>query len=107
MGKVILHAERMLEGHNSREDNYDLWKTIYELMNGETALVFRSAAEKDKYVFCGLTDNEKNKELFYLIEQDSMIGRYIEDRKSFDEAWESGEYELDGIILLDSKVFTE
>ena len=45
--------------------------------------------------------------LFYLIEQDGLIGRYIEDRKSFDEAWESGEYELDGIILLDSKVFAE
>ncbi len=107
MEKVILHAERMLEGHNSQEDNYDLWKTIYELMNGETALVFRRAVKDGKYVFCGLVDNEKNKELFYQIEQDSIIGRYIGDRKSFNAAWENGEYELDGIILLDSKVFTE
>ncbi len=107
MKKVILHAERMLDGHDSREDNYELWKTIYEFMNGETALVFERAANDGKYVFCGLVDREKNRELFYLIEQDGLIGRYIEDRKSFDEAWESGEYELDGIILLDSKVFAE
>ena len=49
-----------------------------------TALVMESAAKDGKYVFLGLTDREKDRELFYMMEQDSMIGRYIGARELFE-----------------------
>jgi len=99
--KIVLNTERMLDGYDVQDGDYELWKSIYEHMNGETAFVMESVAEKGKYIFCGLVDDKKNKELFYLIEQDSMIGRYIGDREAFEIEWENGDYEPDGCIYLD------
>lgn len=101
MKKVILNTERLLDGCDIQDRDYELWKSIYEHMNGEIVFVTESVSEKGKYIFCGLADGEKNKELFYLIEQDSMIGRYIGDRESFEIEWGNGEYEPDGCIYLD------
>lgn len=99
--KIVLNTKRMLDGCDVQDGDYKLWQRIYEHMNGEAAFVMESVAEKGKYIFCGLVDDKKNKELFYLIEQDSMIGRYIEDRESFETEWEKGDYEPDGCIYLD------
>ena len=107
MKKVCLNTERMLDEANPQDDDYNLWKNIYELMDGEIAYVYKSEAEEGKYVFCGLADPGKNKDLFFLIEQDSMIGRYIGDWEEFEADWESGAYEPDGCIYLDLRDINE
>ncbi|GAA6442542.1 hypothetical protein K170097C1_40890 [Hungatella effluvii] len=107
MKKVCLNTERMLDEANPQDDDYNLWKKVYELMNGEDAFVYESSIEKGKWIFCGLVDGKKNKDLFYLIEQDSMIGRYIGDWEEFEADWESGAYEPDGCIYLDLRDINE
>lgn len=69
-------------------------------MDGETALVIESSMDNGQYVFLGLKDAEKDKELHYMIEQDSTIGVYINDRDRFDNDWEGGLYDSDGCIYL-------
>lgn len=81
--------------------DFDLWKNIEEYMDGETAIVIESALQNGMYLFLGLKDEEKNKQLHYMIEQDSMIGVYIDERERFNADWDSGEYEPDGCIYLD------
>lgn len=107
MKKVCLNTERMLDEANPQDDDYNLWKKVYELMNGEDAFVYESSIEKGKWVFCGLVDGKKNKDLFYLIEQDSMIGRYIGDWKAIEADWENGDYEPDGCMYLDLRDIKE
>ena len=107
MKKVCLNTERMLDEADPQDDDYNLWKKVYEPMNGEDAFVYESPIEKGKWVFCGLVDGKKNKDLFYLIEQDSMIGRYIGDWEEFEADWESGAYEPDGCIYLDLRDINE
>ena len=107
MGKVILRTKETLDRCAIQGKDHELWKNIYELMDGEIAYVYKSEAEEGKYVFCGLADPGKNKDLFYLIEQDSMIGRYIGDWEEFEADWESGAYEPDGCIYLDLRDINE
>lgn len=106
MEKVITRTKGMLDRCAIQGKDHELWKNIYELMDGEIAYVYKSGAEEGKYVFCGLADPGKNKDLFFLIEQDSMIGRYIGDWEEFEADWESGAYEPDGCIYLDLKDIT-
>lgn len=107
MKKVTLNGKKMIDKLDTQDDDRALWESIYKRMDGEPAYVLKSNAEEGKYVFCGLVDDEKNKELHYLIEQDGMIGRYIGDRESFDADWENGDYEVDGCIYLDSEDITQ
>lgn len=79
--------------------DFSLWKSIEAFMNGETALVMEIPVENE-YVFLCLTDEEKNKELHYMIEQNSFMCVYIDDREGFDEAWDNDEYEPNGCIYL-------
>lgn len=106
MEKVILRTKGMLDRCAIQGKDHELWKNIYELMDGEIAYVRKSMAEKGKYIFIGLVDGGKNKDLFYLIEQDSMIGRYIGDWEEFEADWDAGCYEMDGCIYLDLKDIT-
>ena len=96
-----LNTLDMFKNEDTRDCDYDLLQKIAEFMNGETALVIESAANDGQYVFLGLTDAEKNKELFYMFEQDSIVGLYINDREEFDKAWDSEEYEHDGCFYLE------
>lgn len=103
MEKVILKTAGMYDGCEQQEPDYELWKSISNYMDGETALVKESGAKNGKYVFLGLVDEKKNKELFYMMEQDSMMGTYVDDRTSFEEAWEKGKYEPEGCFYLEKK----
>ena len=103
MKEVILKTAGMFDEYDPQDKDYELWKSISEYMDGEAALVMESAAKDGKYVFLGLTDREKDKELFYMIEQDSMIGRYIGARELFEAEWEKGDYEPEGCIYLEKK----
>lgn len=48
MKKVCLNTERMLDEANPQDDDYNLWKKVYELMNGEDAFVYESPIDKGK-----------------------------------------------------------
>lgn len=107
MEKVIINGKKMLDKLDIQDGDRKLWESIYDLMDGETAYVLKSRANDGKYVFCRLTDAGKNKDLFYLIEQDSVIGRYIGDWEEFEADWEAGCYEMDGCIRLDAEDITK
>ena len=99
--EVKLKTRNMFKDISPDDADYQLWEKITAYMDGETALVTESRAEEGKYVFLGLKDKEKDKELHYMMEQDSMVGLYIDDRESFDVDWDNGDYEPDGIHYLD------
>ncbi len=104
---VKLNTINLFENENVMDEDYPLWRKIAEYMNGEIALVIESQASDGKYVFLGLKDENKNKELFYMMEQDSMTGAFMDDREGFDEAWDSEEYEYDGFFCLEPKYIEE
>ena len=97
---AVLKTLHMYDENDVTETDYPLWQKIAEYMDGEIALVIESYACDGKYVFLGLKDEEKNKELFYMMEQDSMIGVYIEDRERFDYDWENENYDPGGCLYL-------
>ena len=96
-----LKTSGMFKDLDHDDADYQLWEKISEYMDGEMALVIESGAEEGKYVFLALKDEEKNKELHYMFEQDSNFGVYIDDREEFDRDWDRGEYEPDGCHYLD------
>lgn len=98
-----LNTLDMFKDCDTRDCDYELWQKIAEFMNGETALVIESSAIDGQYVFLGLTDAEKNKELFYMMEQDIMTGVFIDDREGFGKAWDGEEYEHDGCFYLEQQ----
>lgn len=77
------------------------YEKIAEYMNGEIVFVIESSAVDGQYVFLGLKDENKNKELFCMMEQDSMTGVFIDDREGFDKDWDSREYEYGGCFYLE------
>lgn len=98
-----LNTLHMYDNYDKSDKDYPLCQKIAEYMNGETAFVLEKSFDnkKEEYLFLGLKDCEKNKELFYMMEQDSMTGIFINDREGFDEAWDSEEYEHDGCFYLE------
>ena len=101
--EVKLNTLHMYDECDHNDSDYTLWQKIAEYMNEETALVIESGACDGKYVFLGLKDPVKDKELMYMMEQDSMVGIFINDREGFDKAYENGEYEPDCNIYLESQ----
>lgn len=100
--RALLRTKGMFD-HCEGEEGYELWKEIAEYMDGEEAIVGKRKYILGKYVLLGLKNGEKNKELLYKIEQDRTYGCFINDRAGFEEAWESGEYELEGGIILEKE----
>lgn len=98
---ATLRTSGMFDGHDPQDTDYELWKSIAEYMDGETALVIDSYAEKGKYVFLWLTNSEKDKELSYMMEQDNMTGRFINNREGFEEKWETDKYYRDEYFYLE------
>lgn len=97
--KAKLKTLNMFKDVSPDDADYQLWKRISEYMDGETAFICKSGAIEGEYVFLGLTDKEKDKELHYMFEQDSRFGVY-DSREGFDRDWESGDYEPDGCHYL-------
>lgn len=102
--KAILRTTELIkECSQPDEPGCELWKKIYEFTDGEYAIVAESLAEDGKYVFMGLEDASKNKELHWMFEQDDRISVY-DDRAEFDEVWDSGEYETGGNMYLNPEI---
>ena len=98
-----LATAHMFDENNPEDSDYELWKGIAEYMDGEDAYVVESTAMEGKYVFLGLCDGNKDKELAYMMEQDSMTGVFIDDQEGFEAAWESKEYEHEGCFCIEPK----
>lgn len=96
----ILH---MRDAESVSAEDRRLWEKITRFMDGEPAFVHKSRSNPDAYLFLELKDELKNRELFYLMEQDSQKGSYYNDRERFEKDWNSGEYRLDGNIYLGSE----
>lgn len=103
--EMLLNTKGMFDEMREADPyEYELWNTIAEMMHGEKAIVVVFNNNKPgnlEYVFIGLTDNKKNKELFYLIEQDPMTGCYGDNREVFDRIWDAGEYVRDSALYLE------
>ena len=95
-----LKTLNMFNDISTDDPDYLLWEKISAYMDGEIAYVIESSLEDGTYVFLGLKDKEKNKEVYYMMEQDSSMGVYIDDREEFDKDWDSGNYEPDGCHYL-------
>lgn len=98
--EVILKTAGMFDNHDPKETDYELWKSIAEFMDGETAWVVDHYAENGTFTYIGLKDPKKDKEVAFMMEQDSMCGCYINDREGFDEMWDGGEYGKDELFIL-------
>ena len=83
--KVRLKTRGMFNTDSPSDTDYQLWQEISEYMDGETAFVLESSFMPGKYVLLNLEDAEKDKELHYMMEQDSMMGTYNDDREEFDK----------------------
>ena len=98
-----LATAHMFDENNPEDSDFELWKSIARYMDGEDAYVVESADMEGEYVFLGLRDKGKDKELAYMMEQDGMTGRFIGNREGFETAWESKEYEHDGFFYIKSR----
>lgn len=100
-----LNTLHMYDNYDKKDKDYPLWKKIAEYMNGEIAFVLEKGFDnkKEEYLFLGLKDCEKNKELHYMMEQDGMTGIFIDDREGFDQAWDNEQYEPDVCYYIESK----
>jgi hypothetical protein len=98
--KVYLKTAGMFDNHDQNETDYELWESIAEYMDGEAACVVDHYKEDGTFTFLFLGNAEKNKELAYMKEQDSMMGCYINDRDRFNKDWDNEEYESDGLFIL-------
>lgn len=98
-----LNTLHMYDDYDKNDKDCLLWKKIAEYMNGEIAFVLEeSFKETGKYLFLGLKDDKKNKELHYMMEQDSMMECFINDREGFNNAWDNENYEPDNCFYIEA-----
>jgi hypothetical protein len=76
---------------------------MYAMMDGQKAIMCSSPRYDDYLSFLGLADNRVDKEVSYLMEQDSLFGAFVGDRDSFDEVYDSGEYSRDASFMIDKQ----
>lgn len=102
MPKAILRTSNLINKVKVDEVDYEVWKKIYDFMDGKEAIVTESVSQEGQYVFLALCDENDDKELTYLFEQDSTVGTYIDEPERFDNDWDNDEYcGIDGCFTLD------
>lgn len=84
------------------ENDAQNWEKVYSMLDGQEALLVPSFLEKGEFIFIGLRDHERDKEVSYLMEQDSEVGCYINQREEFDRDYNSGDYSRDVQFCLKS-----
>lgn len=108
MIRAILHtggltAERLKAmWPEAPESDAQNWEKVYSMLDGQEALLVPSFFEQGEYIFIGLKDHERDKEVHYLMEQDSEVGCYIGQRADFDRDYDKGEYSRDVNFCLKS-----
>lgn len=104
--EAILHtgwktAEQIkAEAPELTDEEIVLTLKIDKVLDGEKALVATSLFGKDDFTFITLEDKGKDKETCYLMEQNQMVGAYIDNRKAFDAEYDKGEYAPDFAYVL-------
>jgi len=76
---------------------------IYSLMDGQKAILLSTPYSDDEFTFLGLVGQERDREVSYLMEQDSWCGCYIGERAEFDQVYDSGDYSRDVQFCIESK----
>ena len=84
------------------ESDAQNWEKVYSMLDGQEALLFPSLFEKGEFVFLELRNHEQNKEVHYLMEQDSEVGCFINQREKFDQIYDSENYSQDFDFCLKS-----
>lgn len=98
---AILHtsaltAAKIKELHpDTPDDDARNLEKVFSLMDGQKAVMCPSLGDGDDYSFCGIADKSVDREVSYLLEQDSWCGCYINEREDFDKEYDSGEYSRD------------
>lgn len=82
------------------EEEIQGYLKILAAMDGQRAIVSPSFSTPDEYDYMGLFDEAQGREVAYLMEQDPMMGCYIDQREEFDRVYDSGDYCPDGIWAL-------
>lgn len=90
---VKLKTKGMFADRDPKDPDFELWQKITDFMDGKHAWVIESAAKDGRYVFLCMQDDETDKEVHWLMEQDSYTGCFVGVRDRFDDVWEKGEYE--------------
>lgn len=104
--EAVLHtggktAEQLkAEYGDATDEETQIYKKVFDAMDGQKALVAPSYISSDEYHYMGLEDEAQHKEVAYLMEQDPMMGCYIDQREEFDRDYDSGNYVPDGIFCL-------
>jgi len=104
--EAILHtggktAEKLrVEFGDVTEDEIQSYIKILDAMDGQKALVATSLLDPNEYAYMGLLDETQGKEVTYLMEQDPMMGCYIDQREQFDRDYDSGNYCPEGVWTL-------
>ena len=104
---VKLSTAHMYDDHNPEEPDYLLWKSIAEYMDGERAMVMECYDNPEKYLLLWLCDIERDKELEYMMEQDSVTGRYIDNRQRFEKDWRIDKYDSEICVYLSQSDFVD
>lgn len=74
------------------DDEIQCYIKIFDAMDGQRAIVVPSFFGPNEYNYGGLLDEAQGKEVAYLMEQDPMMGCYIDQREQFNRDYDSGEY---------------
>lgn len=82
------------------EEEIQGYLKILAAMDGQRAIVLPSFSNAGEYDYMGLFDEARGKEVAYLMEQDPMMGCFIDQREEFDQVYDSGDYCPDGIWTL-------
>lgn len=110
--EVKLKTLNLINDISPDDPDYQLWKKIFAYMDGEIALASKSSTEDGLYVFLGLKDKEKDKELHYMfdfaeLEQYRAIGTVKECRMAMErqtakipDTYGDG-YDRDGNMIID------
>lgn len=102
VSKAILHTKGLESQYESEvtPNEIAVYRQIFDMMDGQEGLVLQC---DQGYYFAGLTDEIKSKELCYIMEQDPVMGCYINQREEFNRAYDAGEYYQDAAFCLPMK----
>ncbi len=101
--KAKLNTLHMYDDVDAQEEDLQMHRGIAEFMHGEVAIVSPALDGSRAYHLVCLTDEKKDKELAYRMEQDSTTGRFIDNREEFEKAYDGGEYDSEGWLALEQE----
>lgn len=99
-GKTPEQIKTEFDDFKISEPKIQLWISAYNLLDGLEVMVRDSFYPDEEYTLLSWKpeDDKTFMEFIYLLEQDGTFGNYVDDRETFLEDWENGEYSPDGSI---------